>query len=253
MEPFAWLLVALNVVMAAVYIRLGRVVARRRPTGSGRLAASAFAAWWFLLGLITLGAMANLIVVGLWSWSLPAYLAYFHLLLLAIVAALAALMYYLVFLFTGRRAAWIPIFGAYGAYYGAIVYYLAVAAPSGISPGRLGVELEYANDLTHHWSTTVLGLLLIVPPLVAAVAYFSLFFRVPERSQKFRIGAVGGAFALWFGASLAVSRLTDWGGTDGWRIGSSAVALAASSLVYIAFQPPPWLQRRFRLTGFGQR
>lgn len=246
------LLALFSVLLAGVYFLVGRVVLARRPTGDGRPAATSFAVWWFTLAALTSGGMVDYIVRNTVHWTLATFLAYTQLLLLTIVIAVGALLYYLVYLFTGRRQAWQPIAVGYILFYIAILYYFAIAEPVAVVEGDLRTKMRYDNDLTDSALATVLGTLLVAPPLLAAIGYFSLFFRVPERSQRFRIGAVGGAFIIWFGATLVVGQLTDWSETTSWRIASQVIALGAASLVYIAFRPPTWLRQRYRISGFGE-
>lgn len=252
MDLLAWLLPGLNVVLAAIYVQVGMVVLARRPSGDGRLAGSAFAGWWFMLGLVTGSAVLDHAVRATVGWTVATYLTYLKMTLLVVVVALAFLMYYLVYLFSGRRRAWAVLGPLYAAYYAAVLYYLAYARPVGVVETAYRTSLRFARDMDGHWSTAVLGLLLVVPPLLAALGYLSLFFRVRDRSQRFRIAAVAGAFVFWFGTSLAVGQLSALGGTLAWRVGSAAVALAASWLVYVAFQPPRWIKRHFGVVGFGE-
>lgn len=247
------LLALFSGLLAAVYFLVGRVVLARRPTGDGRPAATSFAVWWFTLAALTAGGVIDYIVRSTTHWTLATYLAYTHLLLLTIVIAVGTLLYYLVYLFTGQRNAWRPITAGYVLFYAAILYYMAAADPVAVVESELRTTIEYGNDLSDSVWATILGVLLVAPPLVAAIGYFSLFFRVPERSQRFRIGAVGGAFIIWFGASLIVGQLTEWSGTTTWRIISQVIALGAASLVYIAFRPPTWMRQRYRISGFGER
>ncbi len=245
-------ILAVNLVLGVALALVGRVVWARRPEGPGAAAAGAFATWWYTLAALQLGGVLDVVVANTIGWSLSAYLAYVQGVILALVVALGALMYYMVYIFTGARGAWKPIAILYAEYFFILLYWIALARPDGLAQSAGGTTLRYANDLTDAAFTQFIGLLLIVPPILAALAYLTLFFRVEERSQKFRIAAIGGTFALWFGSSLLVGQFTDWTETMGWRIASAAITLAAAIVVYAAFDPPAWVRRRFALHGYGE-
>lgn len=248
----ALMILAIQVVMAAVYLLLGQVIYVRRPGGDARLAATAFAAWWLGLGIFQAMAIGNALVTATIGWSFAAYMAYLHALLLELTLILAALTYYFVYIFTGRRNSWIWVAAGYVFFYAFLLYYVALADPAGLVIEDGSTNVDYANDLEGSALATALGLLLIGPPLIGAIGYLSLYFKAPGRSQRFRIGAIGGAFLVWFGSSLLVSNLTDLAGTITWRVLSSMIALGASFLVYVAFRPPAWLRDRFHIYGFGE-
>lgn len=248
--PLSLTVTALNAVMAAVYILVGRTVLIRRPDGPGRLAATSFAAWWFALAFLQGGSLIDYLVSHTTGWTLGSYLTYTQLILLSIVVALAALMYYLVYLYTGKRGAWMPVAAGYGVYFVAILYYIAASKPAGISYGRFGTEITYANDLSNSLFAQVLGLLLIVPIILAALGYFSLFFKAPGRTQRFRIAVVATSLVIWFGSSLIVGE-TAFSQQDAWRIVAPLIALTASLAIYAAFNPPQWLRQRLGIDGYG--
>ncbi len=246
-------LALLNALLVYVLFRVGKVVFDRRPEGGGSLAAKAFAMWWFTLAVFQAGAVADFALRGLGGqWSLAAYLAYVQLLIILLVAAFGALLYYMVFVFTGRREAWRPIAVLYAALYLMLVYYIALSDPIGVKEGALGTTLEYRHDLADSLLAQAIGIGLLLPTLLAAVGYLSLLFRVDDRSQRFRIIAVAGAFIIWFGSSLLVGQFTDWNDTAAWQVASALITLGSAVAVYTACQPPRWMRRRFHLTGFGE-
>lgn len=241
----------LNLLMGTVYALVGRVVSRRHVSADADLAKRSFASWWYALSGVTIaGALAALIGSRGW-WSLGGYVAYVQVVLFVIIAALGALLYYFVYLFTGKRSAWKVIAAAYAIYFIAILYYLGASDPVGlVESSRNGVDIEYANDLTETTFEEVLGILLILPVLLGAIGYVSLVRKVPDRSGKFRILSVAGAFIFWFGSSFIAGSLLDVANEDWWRIVSNAIALLASAMVYVAFAPPKWLREMLRVEGY---
>ncbi len=243
---------ALSVFMGFFYYRVGRIVWARRPDGDANLAATAFAIWWFTLAVVQAGAVANLLIKYTWQWSLASYMTYLVFLVILIVAALAALTYYFVYLFTGRRQMLPIIVGSYVVYLGLLLYFIFAQQPVAVVESEIGTELRYGNDLSGTALATAIGILLLAPPLIGAMAYFSLFFRAPEPSQRFRIAAIAGAFIAWFGSSLIAGRIGDFAETTTWRLMAPFIALTATYMVYIAFRPPAWIRKRFGLVGFGE-
>ena len=243
----------LNVLVAAVYAAVGGVVSKRQVSDQARLAKRAFSAWWWVLAAVSVGgALANIAsVYGVWT--LASLVVYTQVLLALILGALAALLYYFVFLRTGWRGVWKPIAAFYALYYIAILYYLAVADPVGITRNPAGDTLEFGNDLTEHPVTTLLGLLLLMPSLIGAIGYFSLFGRIPDRSGRFRVAVIAGAFIFWFGTSIMAGFVFDVTEHPWWRHASTGVAVVASYAVYLGFRPTRWMRRRFGLTGYDER
>lgn len=246
----------LSIVSGIVYLLLGRVVSRREVPGPMRSALRAFAMWWYLLGVISLLSPVSVALGEAGVWTLPAYLTYTQTVLLVILAALAGLVYYLVYVYTGSSRAWVWVLVGYSLFYIAILGYFNAADPIGLTEGpNGGVQMEYANDLEDTVFATVLGLLLLLPPIAAAVAYLSLLRRVKERSQRFRIGAVALAFIIWFGTSLIGGQILGdaFTSTIAWRIITGFVALLGAFMVYTAFRPPDWVRRVFRIEGFDSK
>lgn len=184
------------------------------------------------------------------GWSVAGLMTYTQVLLLVILAALAGLLYYFLYLLTGWRSMWRTITFAYAAYYVAILFFLQWADPVGIKQGAISDSLEYGREVTGHWFATVLGALLLAPVFIGALGYFSLYFKAPDRSGRFRIGALAGAFVFWFGTSLLASYVFHWNDHTWWRWASSLVSLIASYMVYISYRPPAWMRKRFRLHGY---
>lgn len=238
--------VALAAVTAFVYILVGNRVGARELSGDDRLANSMFAAWWWSLGLITaFGALINL-AAGIGYTNLIAHLVLTVVLLFVLCASLWALGFYLVYLFTGRRGAIYPLGVFYLAYYGVIMYLIFQGNPTGVIVERWGARIEYEQPLLAGGQSTLFLLLLVAPQVIGGIAYFSLFFRVDDRSQKYRIAMIAGSIVVWFGSSVVASAagLT---GTDVWAVTSRLIALCAAAVVFFAFQPPGWVQRRLRV------
>lgn len=244
MDEAALLLdIVLSIAVAGVYLLVGVVTGRRRVDGDGQLAVSLFALWWHMLAAMgVIAAMGKVLaVLGIMDASVHATVA--QLTLLTLCLALASLLYYLVYLYTGKRRMIWPVGGFYAAYYAWLVYLVESGRPTGahVEGGR--VVLDYAREFTSLEIGLVL-LLLLVPPLLGALGYARLFFRAQEATQRYRIGLVSGTIAAWFTSSLLA-----WGfGFDHaawWPMASRAIGLAAALLVFAAYRPPAFARRRW--------
>lgn len=234
---------ALQVVTALVYFHVGRVTSMRRIGGEAQLAARLFSVWWFTLGALTaVGAFTRLLVLaGVLDLGLHATLS--HLNLLSLCVALWALLYYLVYLFTGSRRWFLPITAFYIVFYVGVVYLLTAAEPVGVIVERGVVRIDYARELSGG-PLVALVLALILPPVLGAIGYARLFFQVEELTQRYRIGLVAFTILAWFGSSLVA-----WAGgfsqAGWWRNISQFFGLIAALAILAAFRPPGFIQRRW--------
>lgn len=250
MTPQLALSAALSLLMAVVYLAVGRVVRRRVVSSPAELAKRSFAAWWFILAGVTAAGVSTPVLSAFDLWTVEGLVVYTQIVIVLIVGALAALLYYFAYLFTGKRGIWKPIAVFHALYLVALLYYIAAADPIGIEHGTYGAQLEYANDFSGTPLAAAVGILLLLPTLIGAIGYMSLFRRVPDRSARFRMLTIALAFIIWFGSSLIAGQVLDVTGEDWWRLVSTAISLLASAMVYIGFQPPAILRKRFQLEGY---
>ncbi len=238
--------VAYQLVIGALYGAVAYAAGRRSVGAHAEKAHQAFITWWATLALVSVARVAALVVGRLGGWTFAAYTTYTQMVLLAIVLALMALMYYFVFLFTGKPWATNAVVVFYIGFAAFIFHWFNLSDPVGLTEGPGGgVQLEYANDLADAAITQWLGILLLLPLVLGALAYSTLYFRVDDRTQRFRIVTVGGSIFLWLLTSLGASL----GGVDAneqswWLYTSRAIAIFATLANYMAFKPPAWLQRR---------
>ncbi|HEX2066594.1 MAG TPA: hypothetical protein VHI93_07260, partial [Candidatus Thermoplasmatota archaeon] len=237
---------------AAIYAAVARLLAARPVETQAVQARRAFATWWGVLaGLSLFGAVFDVISM-LDGWSLPLMLAFTHILLLAILAAFGALLYYLVYLYTGWERAWQWIGAAYLAFWGFLVYLVASFQPDGLQPGPINPRLHYVHDPQGSAVASVLGLLFLLPLLAGALGYFTLFFKAREPTQRYRIAVVSLSLVLWFTFSL-VGSVAGLNEGLGWIVLSRLVSLGAAACVYAAYRPPGWVRRRWGVGGIAAR
>ncbi|MCA1811853.1 MAG: hypothetical protein LC623_07585 [Halobacteriales archaeon] len=239
-----------NLLSCVIYLAVARIVAARPVDAKAVSARRAFAWWWDVLALLALyGAFADAVTMA-GAWTVPLLVAAVHVLLLAILLGLAGLLYYLVYLYTGREGAWKPIVLFYGLFWAFLVYWIEALQPNGIQPGVITPQLSYVHDPKDSAFGPLLGLLLILPIIGGAVGYFTLFFRAHETTQRYRIAVVSLSILLWFSFSL-VGSLLEVNQSLAWTILSRTISLAAALCVYGAYRPPRWVQRRWGVQGVG--
>ncbi len=236
---------------AGIYGFVGWRLARRVVSSpEAQRAWRLFTVWWFGLAATTLvGSLLSLAgAFGLTSLPLLVALTYLNLLLICV--ALWGLLYYLIYLFTGSSRWFVPLTAFYIAYYILLVYYITVSDPSRVQVGRWSVTVGYGSPVTRPFSLVVL-LLLVLPQIIGSLAYFTLYFRVREATQKYRILLVSWSIILWFGSAFAAS-VSGLAQRDWWQIASRFIGLAAALTIFIAYVPPGWLKRRYGLQAIGE-
>ena len=191
--------------------------------------------FWYALGSTTcVGGVLNLIG-GLGVTSLPLFLTFTQVNLLAICIALYGLMYYLLYLFTGNHKLFMPVTFFYIAYYIMLMYYINVNEPMGVAVNKWSTTLVYQQHATGPLYFIVIALLLL-PQIIGSAAYFSLYFRIKEATQRYRIVMVSGGIFIWFLSSFlsSLARLSQY---DWWQVMSRLIGLGAALAILMAYRP----------------
>lgn len=236
--------------MGLIYAYVGALTWRRKTGGEAQLASDLFATWWFALAASTATTAATR-VLGFAGVTQPAaYVALTLLGLLAVCIALWGLLYYLLYLFTGRRRVLVLVSAFYSAFFAWIVYLTSARPVTGVAIGAWKVEVLYAGTLAPGVLTAFV-VLLALPPVLGAFAYARLYFRVEETTQRYRIGLVAGTIVVWFSATLVAYAFGATGGLA-WQLGSRLIALGASALLYFAYRPPAWVRRRYGVRALDE-
>ncbi len=237
---------------ASIYGYLAwRLQQRVVSSSEARLAWQLFIMWWLCLAGTTLvGGVLNLL--GAFDiTSLPLFITITQLNLLIICVALWGLLYYLIYLFTGNSASLLPLSAFYVLYYALLVYYITASAPIDVSVGRWTTTISYANEMTGPFFILVL-VLLTAPQILGALVYFTLFFRVRDATQKYRILLVSWSLIAWFGSAL-IAPLVGLSSHDWWQIVSRLIALSATLVILIAYFPPRWIRERYGVISLSDR
>lgn len=247
---------ALDGVLAAatalLYIYVGSITLRRETSdGMSRRAVRLFALWWYALAALTLvGTMRTaLAAFGVTDMTLHHALSWLSVLPLA--AALWGLVSYLAFIYTGSPTAFRLSTLFHGALLVALAWLVAVRPPTGVVLGAYSAQLQYDSELPPA-ATAALLAGIILPALAAAVGYASLYFRTNDRSARYRIAMVSGAFVMWFGIA-GFATPTGLNELAWWPVASRVVAFVATLMVLAAYQPPRWAREAFGLRAAAAR
>lgn len=238
------------VASAGIYSYVGwRLSQRVVSSAEARLAWGSFTIWWYGLAMTTLiGGLQNLFgAVGLKS--LPLFVTATYLNLLVICLALLGLLYYLTYLFTGNRRSLVPLAVFYFIYYILLVYYITASRPGNVEIGRWSTTLVYHTPLTGPFFGLMI-LSLLLPQIIGGLAYFTLYFRVPEVTQKYRILLVSLSIVVWF-LSPVIALAGGVGQQDWWQFASRLIGLAAALTILMAYLPPHWLRQRYGIVSLN--
>lgn len=241
----AW---ATHIVVAALYGVVGTKLARRPVQGASAIAHRGFVAFWFaLMGNEVVGAMrSGLYILDLLT--VPVYSVLTQAGILLVVAALWGLLAYLLYLYTGSARSLRPLTIGYALFFIAIQLLVLSSGPvEALTDDGWSVERVPDADFPE-WVGLLFLIFLIGPQFAAAVAFLSLYPRVEDRTQRYRIALVGGSIMVWFGSVLLVS-LTGEAGTGlresvQWQLGSRLLGVLAAAIILMAYLPPAWIQAR---------
>lgn len=234
----------IQVVVAVLYGFVAWTISRREVSERARLPNQAFSVWWW--GLAVLTGAGVLRSVGLWfrNPSLPTYMAYLHFVLLLIMIAFAGMLYYFLYLWSGRSNLWVPISTFYFGLYIFFVYYIHLQEPTGLDAEG---SLQYANDLSDSIWGSVVSVAWLLPPILGAGLYLGLLRRVHEPLLRFRIGLVATSIIVWFMFSIGGTLSGASTDADWWTYLSRAVAATAAGLTLVAYRPPAKLRQWLHL------
>ena len=241
-----------SIVSAAIYGYVAGRLRQRVISDSGaRLAWRLFSLWWYCLAATTLMSGIQNGIGGLNLGSLPLFVALTYVGILFICIALWGLLYYLVYLFTGSQRFLVLLTFFYVLYYILLIYLITASDPARVEIGRWTTQLVYAHPLTGPFFSLAL-VLLVVPQILASLAYFTLFFRVRESTQRYRILLVSWCIFLWFGSAFVAS-VAGLSQEDWWQIVSRLIGLGAAMGILLAYFPPAIIRRRFGIASIAEQ
>ena len=235
---------------ASIYAYVGWRLSRRVISSSeARLAWGSFTVWWYGLAATTLigGFLSLFGALGVTSLPLFVTAAYINILISCL--ALWGLLYYLIYLFTGNKRGLVPLAIFYMIYYILVVYYITAGMPENVNVGRWETSLVYRVPPTGPFVAIVLAMLLL-PEIIGGLAYFSLYFRVKEVTQKYRVLLVSLSIIIWFLSPL-ISPAGGLTQQDWWQFASRLIGLAPALTILMAYFPPRWLIQRYGIISLS--
>lgn len=235
----------LGFVTALAFAFTGRALARRPVEGDARAAALAFAAWWGATSVVTalLGLARILAGLGLLTPSLLE--TNLHLVVLATCFGFACLAYYLLFAATGWKGLAWPLGAGYAAFYALTIGFLAWWDPIGHAVSPWSLHIVYATTPAG-WPFWLVVALLFLPPFLAVACYLRLYPHARSPTQRYRIALVSTSVLVLMASGVVASEV-GVPRLDGLYPASRVAALAATVGILLAYVPPTWVQRRFRV------
>jgi hypothetical protein len=239
---------SLSLIAASLYAFIGRRLGGREvPNPDDQLAWLAFRVWWYALAASTLLSVITTLFAGLGAASILLYQVLSLLNLLSLSIALWGLLYYLVYVYTGRQTLAVPIGVFYFLCFVSLVAFIIYLNPVGVEMGDWSATILYERQAGPAYVTLLL-FALILPPLLASLAMLALAFRVADRSQKYRSSLVSLGIIIWFGVSLLAS-LLGLNELPLWPLMSRFISLAAALIILWAYFPPPFIRTRLKVSG----
>jgi hypothetical protein len=235
---------ALLLAAAALFGGVGAQVRRRRVEAVDPAALRAFALWWVgaALVLVLLAVRLGLGAMGVIDPAPLAGLGY--LTSVPLGAAVGGLLYYLLYLLTGKRLG-VPVGALYAAFVLFAWAYTTSQAPWHVEVGAWDARLVGAGSPDRRL-LAVYGALLAVPPVLAAIAYAGLAWRLPRGPARARAAVLALALLQLFAALLA-SFLLGVASAPWFALVYESSALVAGLLAMLAYRPPAWARARLGL------
>lgn len=228
-----------DVCIAATLAWVGVTLSGRDLEPASRRANRAFAAWWHALA-------AGFVLNALWeasaAWSLherPSYNSFLiatdYVYVLSLVVAVWGILYYLLYLRTGRSRLFWPLTLFYAAYAAVALYSMYRVRPTGLNVATWFVGWDYASLATEGTLYAVLLALLLLPELGAIVSYAMLARETSDAGQRRHILVVAaGIFALILLPVLADA--AKLGRFEAWQAGGRFISLAAALVIVRAYR-----------------
>ena len=221
-------------VASGFFLSIALRLTRQKVSPESQTAVTLFGLWWFSLSVYAVvGATTDLLAaVGVETFAVA--IAFHYMQMIALCIGLWGLVYYVAFLFTGKRGLLLPLAIFYSLYYAVLLFIVTLGRPSNVVIETWRSGVEYAQPFLEAWST---ALLLVLPAVVAVGTYLLLYFQSESRLARYRITLVS-ASALAWSASLVIREANVLAAMP------ALMALGSAWALNWAYDPPRWLSAR---------
>lgn len=234
---------ALASATAAGFAIVGSITSNRSARTPSWLASFAFSGFWFSAAIVAgsqalrllaavLGVDSMALIVGIEQASTPFY-----------CMAAASLLYYVLFLLTGNARLATPVAVYYLALYPVLRYHVARAGPVGYVVTDWQVNYVYAQPL-QWWGYSVTLALIVLPVLLAVIAYSALALSGLDAPTRYRLVCVSIGLTFWIGIE-ALTFSTGLAATTSGEILRRSLGLFAAGAVLMGYLPPAFARRRW--------
>lgn len=232
--------VATHLATTVLFVLLATTLSGRRTTGSAELANTMFVTFWLSVALQSLLSAIRIVLIQL-DAPLSLVVGLQFATLAALTMGLAGLLYYLLYLYTGRSVMLWPLLLFYALYCGFAIDLLADWRPNGYRVDRWSASLAYADP--GGAAETLLALAgLAGPQLLAVLGLVVLAIRLPSSAARIRVGVLAIGILVWFGNAF-LGQLVDTSG-DAWRVFALVLPVLVGAGILIVYRPPVWLRER---------
>lgn len=234
----------LTYAVATVYAYVGwRLSKEAAPSAGSRRALLFFALWWLATSVNQYLGSTLYLAAAFGYTDLALQLAYVVVQRLLLAVSLVALMHYLVYLQTGRDVTpWLAAF--YGAYWVLAVYEVIQREPLAAMSYGWRTDLVYASPSLVAFQ--LLQLLIIVPPVVGALALFRLYRRVEGAGRRLRIAMLGIGFVVWWTTAVVAGNPRTF--DIAWlQVANRVIGIVVAMGIFYAYVPTAWMRLRYSL------
>lgn len=217
---------------AVAAIFLGRKVRPeyKRPTVM-------FGLWWLIGGLLIATGIVSTILAeyGIYVRIPTAYVTW-----ALLPFALFCLLYYTLFLFTGREKWMIPLAVFYGAI---IIALLVIGTVSGPYFDEETGKVEYVRSSLASYAGLISVVAVALPQIFVCIALYVLYFKLDQPTQKYRIFMIATGIFIWVFSSMIAS-IFNLSTIPMWPVIGSFTVMLAGLTAYLAYKPPAFIKKR---------
>ncbi|MHB8585537.1 MAG: hypothetical protein ACYDDF_06850 [Thermoplasmatota archaeon] len=238
---------SLSATISALYVAVGITMASAGLGRPSRLPLAFFSLLWFGLGALALTNTVWSVAIVSHVGGLPLAVTILQMQIVALLVACFGIVYYPLYILSGRSTIVWPVLGFYVAVFIVIQYVVAFRDPIGFHMGPWGGAIDYAQSAG--WAWGALLTVAFLPPVAASLAFFVFIRHVPRGPQRVRMVAIASSFGVYFLCSLIAGATPDW---VMWPLVMNFIAIASASAILATVSPPSWMRKRWALRSLAE-